>query len=101
MRLLTTYIKELSINQYDLVYENLIADMKSESSKLLEYLQLEWHPNIEKFHENRSIVNTPSYQQVNKPIYQDSKFRFKNYFKKIKKDSKPLNKWIEYFNYQK
>jgi tetratricopeptide (TPR) repeat protein len=99
MNLLTNYINELNLDHFELVYENLISNTKTESTHLLKYLNLDWHPNIDHFHEIKTIVNTPSYQQVNKPIYQDSKFRYKYYFNKIKNDCEPLAKWIEHFNY--
>ena len=58
--------------------------------------------DIVNFHETaikRKIISTPSYDQVNKPIYQDSIYRWKKYEKNITKIYSVLNPWIKKFNY--
>ena len=69
---------------------------------VLKFLNIPWSDDIVNFHETakkRKIISTPSYDQVNKPIYKDSINRWKKYEKKISSISLILNPWINKFNY--
>ena len=52
----------------------------------LNFLNLEWSDNVREFHKTakqRGIISTPSYNQVNMPLYKNSINRWKNYEKKF------------------
>ena len=52
-------------------------------------------------HNLREKINTPSYDQVNKPIYTKSIGKWKKYENKISKIFPILNPWVDKFNYLK
>ena len=45
------------------------------------------------------MINTPSYNQVNSPIYKKSIARWKNYREKFSDINPELEKWINKFQY--
>ena len=47
----------------------------------------------------RGIINTPSYNQVNLPIYKKSISRWKNYRENFSDINSNLEKWINKFKY--
>ena len=47
----------------------------------------------------RDLINTPSYDQVYRPIYSESAYRWKKYEDKIKPILPILKPWINKFNY--
>lgn len=73
---------KLGLTMHFIHYEALIMDMKSELSKLLDFLNLDWDDNIFKYQENAKsdrLITTPSYSQVVQSLYQDSVGRWENY----------------------
>ena len=46
---------------------------------MLEFLGLEWDPQVLEFHKSRSTVKTPSLWQVRQGLYSGSKGRWRNY----------------------
>jgi tetratricopeptide (TPR) repeat protein len=69
----------LNIQLLDVDYERLISNQEEVTRELLEFCNMDWDPNCLKFHETGRIVNTPSYDQVRRPIYKSSIGRWKNY----------------------
>jgi tetratricopeptide (TPR) repeat protein len=67
----------------DLPYEALLADQEGMTRRLLDHCGLEWHPGCLAFHETKRIVNTPSYDQVRRPMYKSSRERWRNYEKHL------------------
>lgn len=67
----------------DLSYEELISDQETLSRQLLDFCDLEWDDSCLEFHRSKRRVNTPSYDQVRRPIYQTSKERWRNYERHI------------------
>ena len=47
----------------------------------------------------RKLISTPSYDQVIKPIYSRSIFKWKNYEKNLHEIIPILNPWIKKFKY--
>lgn len=64
---------------HDICYENLITDTDATCKKLLASCDLEWNEKCLDFHKTKRNVHTLSYDQVNRPIYSESMFRWKNY----------------------
>ena len=48
---------------------------------MLEFCGLEWNDKCVDFHHSKRDINTPSYDQVRKPLYKKSVARWKNYEK--------------------
>ena len=70
---------------------------ESTIKNLLKFLQVEWTNNLTEFYktaENKRIISTPSYDQVNKPLYSQSIGRWKNYEDQFIETSKIFEKWL-------
>lgn len=62
-------------------YEDVVADTESEARKTLDFLGLDWQPDVLKFdsRSRASKVNSPTYCAVTKPIYNTSVGRWQHY----------------------
>ena len=52
-------------------YEDLVEDLEASVRRVLDYCALDFHPACLEFHRTRRIVNTPSSEQVRKPLFRD------------------------------
>ena len=89
-------------NIYEIKYEDVVEDFDNSIKKLLKFLNLEWDDEVKNFHvtaSKRGIISTPSYNQVSKPIYNNSINRWKNYENKFKDIKPKLSKWLDEFSY--
>ena len=62
-------------------YEALAADFEDTLNRVLQHLELQLEEECIRFFENKRIPQTPSIDQVRKPIYTSSVGRWKNYAK--------------------
>jgi len=89
--------------EYKIVrYEDLLSDMKKESSVLLDFLGVGWHEAVQGHAEHalsRQAINTPSYHQVAQPIYQHAKYRWKRYRDEFEPYMETLQPFIDCFGY--
>lgn len=60
-------------------YEQVVDDTESAARQLLEWCNLEWEPQVLKFHETKRQVKTASVTQVRQPIYKSSVGRWKKW----------------------
>ena len=60
-------------------YENVVADLDSEVTRILSYCELEIQSSCFEFHKTDRLVRTPSSEQVRQPIYQHGLEQWKNY----------------------
>ena len=60
-------------------YEDLVADQKGETQRMLSHCGLDWSDGCLEFHTNAAPVSTPSAAQVRRPIYPDSVARWKQH----------------------
>jgi tetratricopeptide (TPR) repeat protein len=92
-RLMLHWQKVLDLQILSVSYENLVADLESNSRQILDFLELEWHPDCLAFYQNKRIVNTASYDQVRRPIYDQSVGRAKrDYGKHLEELAKALGR---------
>ena len=77
--LMAHWKKVLTIPMMEISYEELVADQERLIRKMIEFCGLEWDDRCLRFHENKRSVNTPSYDQVRRPIYRKSVARWKHY----------------------
>ncbi len=102
MSLWKKYIKVFKVDYHIIRYEDVISNFEVTIKALLSFLKVQWSDNVKEFYktaEKRGIINTPSYNQVNQPIYSDSKYRWKNYKKEFVNSKNSLDKWVKEFNY--
>ncbi len=86
MRLWKNYNDCFPINFHTIKYEDLVLDFDSSIKNLLNFLQIDWSDGMKEYYktaEKRGIINTPSYNQVNQPLYSNSIGRWKNYENKF------------------
>ena len=60
-------------------YEQLVTDQENQIPRMIEFCGLEWDDSCLGFHKTRRDVNTPSYDQVRQPMYEESIGRWKHY----------------------
>lgn len=60
-------------------YEELVANQKTESQRLIQFLGLEWSESCLFPENNTRVVNTPSRWQVRQPVYNRSVLRWKRF----------------------
>ena len=102
MSLYKEYHKLFKSNIYEIKYEDVVGDFDRTIKNLLKFLNLEWEQGLKKFYltaSKRGIISTPSYNQVNKPIYKKSINRWKNYEDKFEFIKPKLSKWLNEFKY--
>ena len=64
---------------HEVYYERNVLDFERQSRQLLDYLELDWVPQIEAFHETKRAVKTASVTQVRRPLYTTSVNRWKKF----------------------
>lgn len=79
LRLLRHWESVISIPIHKVSYEQLVSDQETGTRDLLAYCGLPWDPACLRFHENKRVVTTPSYQQVRRPMYKSAVERWRNY----------------------
>ena len=102
MNLWQVYINKFSINFHTIKYEDLVLNFKKSVSNLLNFLDLAWSNEVSEFYkksQNRGMISTPSYNQVNQPLYSKSIGRWKNYENELYAAKLHLEKWIKKYDY--
>jgi hypothetical protein len=97
-------ISKYDLNVHKIRYEDLLEDLKGESSTLLKFLDLKWESKMENYRSTalkRGRINTPSYSQVSQPIYKEAKYRWVNYREYLDKYSEKIEPWVQEFEYLK
>lgn len=65
-------------------YEDIVDDLEGSAHRLLDYLQVDWEPEVLRFNETDRTVKTASVWQVRQPLYNSSKGKWRRYEKYIK-----------------
>ena len=102
MSLWLTYVEKFPIKVHSIKYEQIVQNFDDSISELLSFLELDWSSNVREYYktaENRGIINTPSYRQINQPLYNKSIGRWKNYKDEFSDFKNILDKWTQKFNY--
>ncbi len=102
MNLWFKYNDIFNLNVHSIKYEDVVQNFDETIKNLLNFLNLSWNDKLSEFYKisaKRGIINTPSYDQVNKPLYNKSINRWLNYETKFSDSKKILNKWVKKFNY--
>lgn len=88
----------LNISLHESRYEDMVDNQEGSSRRLIEFIGLDWEDQCLSFYESERDINTCSYNQVRKPIYNKSVNRWKNYEKHIGPLSAELEDIIEQYN---
>ena len=95
--------QNMNINFKEIKYEDIVLNFDGSISSLLDFLELPWTDSLKKFNETaikRELISTPSYDQVNQPLYKKSINRWLKYEKHISEIKPILNKWVYTYNYE-
>ena len=80
-------------NQFiNIVYEEFVEDYGNNIKKIFQKLDLEWEDHLLEFYKNKRPVETSSFQQVRKKIYQKSSEEWKKYKNFLKPMMEVLSK---------
>lgn len=71
-RLMAHWKSVLPLRFFTLSYEALVLEPEPVLRRLLEFCDLEWHPDVLSFHESKRTIATASYDQVRQPLYATS-----------------------------
>ncbi len=102
LNLWKSYTKLLPIKFHTIKYEDLVFNFDITIKSLLQFLNIGWSDKMREFYktaEKRGIINTPSYNQVNQPLYTKSIGRWKNYQDEFQRINTSLDTWIKFFDY--
>ena len=78
-RLMDHWIRVRPLVMLEVQYEKVVADLESQSRRLIDFLGLPWDSACLEFHRAKTTVLTPSVWQVRQPIYQRSVGRWRHY----------------------
>ncbi len=67
----------------DVQYEDMVADQKGQTRRLLEYCGLPWEDACLRYYETERAIRTASSEQVRRPIYDSSIGIWKNYEREL------------------
>ncbi len=81
--LMAHWRETLTIPILEIRYEDLVADQEAWSRRLIEFVDLPWDDACLSFFNAKRTVNTPSYDQVRRPMYTQSVQRWKYYEKHL------------------
>ena len=80
-------------NQFiNIIYEEFVEDYGNNIKKIFQKLNLEWENHLLEFYKNKRPVETSSFQQVRKKIYQKSSEEWKKYKNFLKPMMEVLSK---------
>lgn len=85
-------------------YETLVTDFRSEIRRILDFMDLEWHENIEQYARiaaESGPIMTASYEQVTRALYGSSVERWRNYEKWLEPFHQSLGPMLEDFGYSR
>ena len=92
----------LAIATHTLVYENLVSEPEAALRPLLDFLGLEWRPELLDHRataKSRGAIITPSYDQVTQPLSRTPSGRWRRYEKQLAPVLPVLLPWAERLGY--
>ena len=102
MEILELCKQRYQLDIHQIRYEDLVVDFTGNISELLAFLDLTWEEQLKGYQKTaiaRGKINTPSYSQVIKPIYDSAAYRWKKYEKNLLPHKKRLAIWAEAYGY--
>ncbi len=102
MEMLKLCEQRYQMNICTIRYEDLVVNFDENISNLLAFFDLSWEREVKDYQKtalSRAKVNTPSYSQVVKPIYDSASYRWKKYEKQLLTYKPKLSFWAQSFGY--
>jgi tetratricopeptide (TPR) repeat protein len=102
MTLWQSYRQVLPLSVYTLRYEDVVASVRTALVPLLDFLDLDWHPDLEAHVDTaraRVDIQTPSYHQVIEPIYTRARDRWERYREPLSPVLPTLEPWVAEWGY--
>ncbi|MCP4023090.1 MAG: sulfotransferase, partial [Desulfobacteraceae bacterium] len=96
------YKTVLPLDYHEIRYEDLVENFENEVRQLVQFLEIPWHDSVLNYiahAKNKQHINTPSYHQVTRPIYQTSKYRWERYAKQLAGIKDVLLPYVSAFEY--
>jgi tetratricopeptide (TPR) repeat protein len=69
----------LPIQVLDVDYEELVRAPEAQARRMVDFLRLDWTPEVLAFHRDKRAVRSPALWQVRQPLYASSIGRWRNY----------------------
>jgi tetratricopeptide (TPR) repeat protein len=91
-RLIAHWRRVLPIPIFELVYEDVVADLEGSARRLVDYCGLEWESRCLEFHRTDRQVRTASLEQVRRPIYDNSIGRWRKFERHLAPLREALNR---------
>ena len=92
----------LPLDVHTIRYEDVVDDFDDQIHALCDFLQVPWEDGLRQFSTralDRGRINTPSYEQVSKPIYREARYRWERYREHLAPFLPALQPYIERFGY--
>jgi hypothetical protein len=102
MDLWQLYREQLPLKIHTVRYEDVVEDFDEQVRALCSFLGIPWEDSLRQFSTkalDRGRINTPSYEQVSKPIYRDARYRWHRYREHLAPYLPALRPYIERFGY--
>lgn len=83
-------------------YEDTVQNLEFQAKKLVDFLGLDWEPEVLQFHRVAAerVINTPSYVAVTEPVHTRAIGRWKNYHKPFAPLLPMLEPFVREFGYE-
>lgn len=82
-------------------YEELVVKFEDSMQEMMRFLGLPWSEEILRYRQRTQLrtIDTPSYQQVTRPLYLDSIGRWRHFAAQMEPLQALLGPWVEHFDY--
>lgn len=82
-------------------YEDTVRDIETEAKRLIDFLALDWEPDVLQFYRRAAeqVITTPSYVAVTEPVHSRAIGRWRNYEKHFASLLPLLEPFVEDFGY--
>jgi len=82
-------------------YEQLVSHFEPAMRSMLDFLELPWSHEVLQYRQKSEsrVIDTPSYQQVTRPLYADSIGRWRHFSSQMEPLKASLGPWVEHFDY--
>jgi hypothetical protein len=102
MDLWQLYREQLPLDVHTMRYEDVVDDFDGQTCALCDFLGVSWNAGLRDFSARaieRGHINTPSYEQVSRPIYREARYRWERYRHHLEPFLPNLQPYIERFGY--
>lgn len=102
MSLFQIYKTNIKFHSHVIKYEEVVYNFDKTIKNLCSFLNVKWSNKMKDFYKNSAkerLINTPSYDQVNQPIYNNSVYKWRNYQQEFTNLLPLISKWIKKYNY--